>query len=115
VCASSAAVLAVLVVRLFGWKDPNVHPLTTEMCLHGAAVLAWLWLTSMGHHVWSVITSETVFTRVTDGTRLARYALAVILGLAAVGGGAVSVALFVVEEERRLPLREITTIISITN
>ena len=34
---------------------------------------AWLCLNSMGHHVWKVIRSKSVFTRVTDSQRCCYY------------------------------------------
>lgn len=43
----------------------------------------------MGHHVWKIIHSRTVFTRVTDGTKLLYYSLYVIAGSAATAGLAV--------------------------
>ena len=41
----------------------------TMQCVAGA----WLCLNSMGHHVWKVIRSKSVFTRVTDSQRCCYY------------------------------------------
>ena len=43
----------------------------------------------MGHHIWKIILSKSVFTRVTDGRRLLFYSIYVISGVAAVSAIAI--------------------------
>ena len=82
-------------------------------CIAGA----WLCLNSMGHHVWKVIRSKSVFTRVTDGqryndndnnnknndiidnNRCCYYSLYVILGTGLVSGTATAAHFLVGRQE----------------
>ena len=52
---------------------------------------AWLCLNSMGHQVWKVIRSKSVFTRVTDSQRCCYYSIYVSLATAIITAIAVSV------------------------
>ena len=65
------------------------------VCIAGA----WLCLNSMGHHVWKVIRSKSVFTRVTDGQRCCYYSLYVILGTGLVSGTATAAHFLVGRQE----------------
>jgi hypothetical protein len=49
----------------------------------------------MGHHVWKIIMSKSVFTRVTDGTRLCYYSIYVICALGVIVIDALCVHYFV--------------------
>ena len=40
-----------------------------EFLLHTSIVCLWLCLNCMGHHVWQIIRSGSVFTRISDGKR----------------------------------------------
>ena len=51
---------------------------------------------SMGHHIWKIILSKSVFTRVTDGRRLLCYSVYVVSGVAVVSAVALSLHYFVV-------------------
>ena len=59
----------------------------------------WLCLNSMGHHVWKVIRSKSVFTRVTDGQRCCYYSLYVILTTATISGTATATHFLIGREE----------------
>jgi len=80
ICAFLTTSYALRLVDIFGFKDPNVQKLVTELLLHSCVVGAWLCVNSMGHHVWKIIRSKSVFTRVTDGQRCCYYSLFVSLG-----------------------------------
>ena len=75
----------------------NLLP-TAEISLHVCVVGVWLCLNCMGHHVWKIVTAESVFTRVTDGRRLACYTAYVAAALATITGVAVAVNFLVVHE-----------------
>lgn len=55
----------------------------------------------MGHHIWKIILSKSVFTRVTDGQRLVYYSAYVLAGLVSVTGVAVAIHFLVVDEGLR--------------
>ncbi len=79
ICAFLTMTFSALLVMKFAWKDPNIQQLACEVCLHASIVGVWLCLNSMGHHVWKIIKSKSVFTRVTDGQRLRAYSAYIIL------------------------------------
>ena len=60
---------------------------------------AWLCLNSMGHHVWKVIRSKSVFTRVTDGQRCCYYSVYVILATAIISGTATAAHFLIGDDE----------------
>ena len=70
-----------------------------EMLGHTCVLGAWLCLNCMGHHVWKVIRSKSVFTRVTDGQRCCYYSLYVILGTGLVSGTATAAHFLVGRQE----------------
>merc|ERR1711971_1504855 len=73
--------------------------LALEMLGHSCVLGAWLCLNCMGHHVWKVIRSKSVFTRVTDGQRCCYYSLYVILGTGLVSGTATAAHFLVGRQE----------------
>merc|ERR1719468_484509 len=80
ICSFLSMAFAAKLVDLFGWRDPNVERLTSEVVLHGSIVGVWFCLSAMGHHAWKIIKSKSVFTRVTDGQRLRYYSIYILLG-----------------------------------
>jgi len=91
--------LRLIDVEMFGFKDPNVEELSLELLEHTCIVGCWLCLNSMGHHVWKVIRSKSVFTRVTDGQRCCYYSLYVILTTATISGTATATHFLIGREE----------------
>ena len=79
ICSFLAIAFAAMLVKLFGWRDTNVQEFTTEIVLHTSIVGMWVSLSAMGHHVWKIIKSKSVFTRVSDGQRLRWYSLYIFL------------------------------------
>ena len=67
----------------------------------------------MGHHVWKVIRSKSVFTRVTDGQRCCYYSLYVILGTGLVSGTATAAHFLVGRQEGYGEFKVMTIIRSI--
>jgi G protein-coupled receptor Mth (Methuselah protein) len=106
ICAFMSMAFAAILVQIFGWKDLNVHELTTELVLHTSIVGVWLCLNAMGHHVWKIIRSKSVFTRVTDGQRLRYYSVYIIFFTALICGLAICVHVFV-EDGRGVGEQEI--------
>ena len=70
------------------------------MSMHVCVVGVWLCLNCMGHHVWKMVTAESVFTRVTDGRRLALYSAYVLSVLSVVTGVAVAVKFVLVDRQK---------------
>lgn len=99
ICSFLSIAFALMLVNIFGWKDPNVEKLVTEMLLHTSIVGVWFCLNAMGHHVWKIIRSKSVFTRVTDGQRLRYYTIYIVLCTALVAGLAVCVHFFIARGE----------------
>lgn len=99
ICTFMTVAFAAIFVQLFGWKDPNVQGLATEIALHTSIVGVWFCLNAMGHHVWKIIKSKSVFTRVTDGQRLRYYSLYIILSTAVVVTLALCCHFFIEEEQ----------------
>ncbi len=97
ICALSSMAFALMLVDIFGWKDPNVEQLVTEILLHSSIVGVWFCLNAMGHHVWKIIKSKSVFTRVTDGQRLRYYSVYIILCTGLVTGLAICIHIFIEE------------------
>ena len=98
ICSFMSISFAAMLVDRFGWKDPNVEKLTTEVVLHGSIVGIWFCLNSMGHHAWKIIKSKSQFTRVTDGQRLRYYSLYIILGTGIVVTSALCIHFFIEDE-----------------
>jgi hypothetical protein len=71
-----------------------VEKVTTELLLHVSVVGIWFCLNSMGHHIWKIILSKSVFTRVTDGERLRYYTLYVVCGVGSVSAVPISLHFF---------------------
>ena len=57
-------------------------------------------LNSMGHHVWKVIRSKSVFTRVTDGQRCCYYSVYVTLATAIISGTATATHFLIGSQEQ---------------
>lgn len=91
ICAFLTTSYALRLVDTFGMRDPNVEKLATELVQHTSIVGAWLCLNTMGHHVWKVIMSKSVFTRVTDGARCCYYSIYVCASLATISSLAIGV------------------------
>ncbi len=90
ICGFFGVAVSLAVVKLYGRRDPGVDPTTTEFCLHASVVGIWLCLSSMGHHVWQTVRRKSVFTRVTDGTKLCYYSAFVLGMLGVISGVAVT-------------------------
>ena len=101
-CAFLSVAFAALLVPIFGWKDDNVNPLIVEIILHSSIVGVWFCLNAMGHHVWKIIKSKSVFTRVTDGQRLRYYSAYIILSTSIFVTIALCVHYFIEEEKGKL-------------
>merc|ERR1712038_1543744 len=101
ICAFLTAnyALRLVDVEIFGFKDPNVEELAIELFQHSCAVGAWLCLNSMGHHVWKVIQSKSVFTRVTDGQRCCYYSMYVTITTSSIACLAIAAHFLIGEEE----------------
>jgi len=101
ICAFLTANYALRLVDLeiFGFSDPNIEELATELMLHCTEVGAWLCLNSMGHHVWKVIQSKSVFTRVTDGQRCCYYSLYVSICTSCIACLAIAVHFLLLTED----------------
>lgn len=69
--------------------------LTTEFLLHTSIVCLWLCLNCMGHHVWQIIRSGSVFTRISDGKRLRYYSVYILISTGAILVMAAAVHFFV--------------------
>ena len=95
ICSFLTIAFAALLVQIFGWKDPNVEELTTELVLHTSIVGVWFCLNAMGHHIWKIIKSKSVFTRVTDGQRLRYYSIYIFMATGLVLTMALSVHFFI--------------------
>ena len=54
----------------------------------------------MGHHVWKVIRSKSVFTRVTDGQRCCYYSVYVTLATAIISGTATATHFLIGSQEQ---------------
>jgi len=74
--------LRLIDAEMLGFNDPNLEDLALEVLGHGCVLGAWLCLNCMGHHVWKVIQSKSVFTRVTDGQRCCYYSMYVTISTA---------------------------------
>eukprot|EP00094_Tigriopus_californicus_P005594 TCALIF_05391-PA protein Name:"Similar to mthl5 Probable G-protein coupled receptor Mth-like 5 (Drosophila melanogaster)" AED:0.20 eAED:0.20 QI:382/1/0.66/1/1/1/3/0/369 len=81
ICAFLSTCLALILVEHFGWKDTNVNRFVTVFLKHLSVVAIWLAILCMGHHVWKIVKARTVFTRVTDGTKLFFYTMFLIVSL----------------------------------
>eukprot|EP00095_Tigriopus_kingsejongensis_P003478 maker-scaffold264_size232020-snap-gene-1.15 protein:Tk03478 transcript:maker-scaffold264_size232020-snap-gene-1.15-mRNA-1 annotation:"probable g-protein coupled receptor mth-like 5" len=81
ICAFLSTTFALILVEQFGWKDPNVNKFVTVLFRHLCVVGIWLSILCMGHHIWKIIKSRTVFTRVTDGTKLFFYTIFLVISL----------------------------------
>ena len=90
ICAFFSIAISLAVVKLYGARDPGVDNVTTEFCLHASVVGVWLCLCSMGHHVWQTVKRKSVFTRVTDGTKLCYYSAFVLATLSVVSSIAIT-------------------------
>ena len=78
-------------------KSFERNPISSDLSLHLSVVGMWLCVSCMGHHVWLVITSKSVFTRVTDGRRLCYYSSYTGAVLVAVAAVAAAVHIFVAD------------------
>jgi hypothetical protein len=101
ICAFLTAnyALRLVDVNIFGFKDPNVEELAIELFQHSCSVGAWLCLNSMGHHVWKVIQSKSVFTRVTDGQRCCYYSMYVTITTSSIACLAIAVHFLIGKQE----------------
>ena len=97
ICSFLAMAFAAMLVQVFGWRDTNVQEFATEIVLHTSIVGMWVSLSAMGHHVWKMIKSESVFTRVSDGQRLRWYSLYIFLSTAIILTVALCVHYFIEE------------------
>ena len=71
--------------------------MTTEVVLHSSIVGVWFCLNAMGHHIWKIIKSKSVFTRVTDGQRLRYYSFYIGLSTSIICTLALCVHFFIEE------------------
>jgi len=97
ICSFLCIAFAALLAQLLGSKDPNVEKMTTEVVLHSSIVGVWFCLNAMGHHIWKIIKSKSVFTRVTDGQRLRYYSFYIGLSTSIICTLALCVHFFIEE------------------
>jgi len=101
ICSFLVCNYALLLINaeMLGFNDPNLEDLALEMLGHTCVLGAWLCLNCMGHHVWKVIQSKSVFTRVTDGQRCCYYSMYVTITAAAISCLAIAAHFLIGEEE----------------
>ena len=110
--------LRLIDVEMFGSQNVSIEELGLDLIQHSCNVGkimvrcfeacetvmnvtsgAWLCLNSMGHQVWKVIRSKSVFTRVTDGQRCCYYSIYVSLVTSVITALAVSVHFLIDSDE----------------
>merc|ERR1719167_1234518 len=101
ICSFLVCNYALLLINaeMLGFNDPNLEDLALEMLGHSCVLGAWLCLNCMGHHVWKVIQSKSVFTRVTDGQRCCYYSMYVTITTSSIACLAIAVHFLIGKEE----------------